>query len=269
MSRARDDLAAGRPEEARDRLRDLVEVSDDRGALDALGEAHYALGDLPEAAAAWFGTGRKGPEVQEATDAWRAHHRDDFAEMWRSLPASVREADEQIPRIAALQRKAIESDPSLDRVVYDPHPAPAESQPEADADEPVGRDGAAPDSSEELDPAAADELPAMDDPGVVEVEHVDELDEADSRDEVATPDESDESDESDEPEATSLRAAEGASATLRPAGDRPKLGKVVPAGSSERKGIDTAMVIALALALFAVICAIVGLVTIVRWVVPG
>ncbi|XVX20750.1 hypothetical protein ACQP1U_02365 [Actinomycetota bacterium] len=263
VSRARDDLTAGRPEDARGRLVDLVEVSDDREALDLLGEAHYALGDLPAAAAVWFGTGRKGPEVQEATDAWRAEHRDDFAAMWRSLPASVREADEQIPRIAALQRKAIEADPSLDRVVYDPNPAPVNPGPEAaddvEASEPPSLEGVVVDEPDDFEePAAADELPAMDDPDVVEVERVDELDDAvDSRAEREDRDDTD------------LRTAEGASAALRPAGDEPTLDKVVPAGPSERKGVDTAMVIALALAVFAVICAIVGLITIVRWVVPG
>ncbi len=49
------------------------------------------MGDLPRAGAMWFAAGAKGPEADAAVAAWREQCGDDFAVMWRSLPAPVRE----------------------------------------------------------------------------------------------------------------------------------------------------------------------------------
>ena len=61
--------------------------------------------DLPAAGAAWFGTARRGTDVDEAVEAWRERHGDHFAQMWSSLPRSVREREGN-KRVDALRRRA-------------------------------------------------------------------------------------------------------------------------------------------------------------------
>lgn len=104
MHRARVDLAAGREWKARDRLVGHLAGEYDAEALELLGEVHYAMRDLPSAGGAWFGTGRRGHDVDEAIEAWRERHHDHFQEMWRSLPRSVRDHDGN-KRVDALRRK--------------------------------------------------------------------------------------------------------------------------------------------------------------------
>lgn len=77
----------------------------DPAALELLGEVYYAMRDLPSAGAAWFGTSRRGADVDEAIEAWRERHSDHFYEMWRSLPRSVRDSVGN-KRVEALRRHA-------------------------------------------------------------------------------------------------------------------------------------------------------------------
>jgi hypothetical protein len=105
VERARADLAAGRAWKARDRLAGHLADSPDPEALELLGEVHYAMGDMPAAGAAWFGTGRRGKDVDEAIEAWRERHADHFEQMWRSLPRTVRDHPGN-PRVEALRRRA-------------------------------------------------------------------------------------------------------------------------------------------------------------------
>lgn len=109
VARAHEDLVAGRAWKARDRLVGYLADSRDPQALDLLGEVLYGMGDLPAAGAAWFGTARKGEDVDAAMSAWRERHADRFGEMYRSLPRSVR-SEPRIARVEALRRKAIEQD---------------------------------------------------------------------------------------------------------------------------------------------------------------
>lgn len=105
VERARADLAAGRAWKARDRLTGHLADNLDPEALELLGEVHYAMGDMPAAGAAWFGTGRRGQDVDEAVEAWRERHNDHFDQMWRSLPRTVRDNPGN-PRVEALRRRA-------------------------------------------------------------------------------------------------------------------------------------------------------------------
>lgn len=103
------DLASGQSWRARDLLCKHLETAADAEALAVLGGVLYGMGDLPAAGAAWFGTAKKGAEVEEAIKAWREHHDEHFGNMWRSLPRSVRRSP-AVPRVEALKRKAIERD---------------------------------------------------------------------------------------------------------------------------------------------------------------
>jgi hypothetical protein len=105
VQRARADLDAGREWKARDRLVGHLAGEYDAEALELLGEVHYSMRDLPSAGAAWFGTTRRGQDVDDAVEAWRERHRDHFTEMWRSLPRPVRE-HEGNTRVDALRRRA-------------------------------------------------------------------------------------------------------------------------------------------------------------------
>lgn len=105
VQRARADLEAGREWKARDRLSSYVAESYDAEALELLGEVHYAMRDLPSAGAAWFGTARRGADVDEAIEAWRDKHSDEFTQMWHSLPRSAR-GHEGNKRVDALRRRA-------------------------------------------------------------------------------------------------------------------------------------------------------------------
>lgn len=105
VERARADLAAGRAWKARDRLTGFLRDEYDDEALELLGEVHHTMGDLPAAGAAWFGTARRGRDVDEAIEAWRERYDDHFPEMWRSLPRTVREQPGN-KRVEALRRRA-------------------------------------------------------------------------------------------------------------------------------------------------------------------
>ena len=105
LGQARADLAAGREWRARERLVAHLAETYDPEALELLGEVQYAMRDLPAAGAAWFGTARRGEDVDAAVDAWREQYSDHFPAMWLSLPAPVRE-HEGNKRVDALRRRA-------------------------------------------------------------------------------------------------------------------------------------------------------------------
>jgi hypothetical protein len=105
VQRARADLDAGREWKARERLVAHLSGEFDAEALELLGEVNYAMRDLPAAGAAWFGTARRGKDVDEAVEAWRERYGDHFAQMWSSLPRSVREREGN-KRVDALRRRA-------------------------------------------------------------------------------------------------------------------------------------------------------------------
>ena len=105
VRRARADLEAGREWKARERLVGHLAAEYDAEALELLGEVSYAMRDLPAAGAAWFGTTRRGKDVDESVEAWRERHGDHFAQMWSSLPRSVRELEGN-KRVDALRRRA-------------------------------------------------------------------------------------------------------------------------------------------------------------------
>jgi hypothetical protein len=105
LEQARAAVDAGVAWRARDLLAAHVEAERDPEALALLGEVYDSMGDLPRAGAIWFAAGAKGGEVDAAVAAWRAHSGDDFAVMWRSLPASVR-AEPMPRRIEALRERA-------------------------------------------------------------------------------------------------------------------------------------------------------------------
>ena len=168
VQHARADLDAGREWKARERLVGQLAAEFDAEALELLGEVNYAMRDLPAAGAAWFGTARRGKDVDEAVEAWRERYGDHFAQMWSSLPRSVREREGN-KRVDALRRRA--------------------EQPKTPA----------------------------------------------------------------HPTGSSSSAAPGSSDDSSPGED----------------GLDAATVIAVALALLFVVCAVIGLVTMLRWVLPG
>lgn len=114
VSRAQEDLVAGRAWKARDRLVGYLAESRDPEALSLLGEVLYVMGDLPAAGAAWFGTARRGDDVDTAISAWRERYADQFGEMYKSLPRSVRQ-EPRIARVEALRHKAIEQDEASGR----------------------------------------------------------------------------------------------------------------------------------------------------------
>lgn len=111
VQRARADLEAGREWKARERLLEHLAGEYDAEALELLGEVYYAMRDLPAAGAAWFGTGRRGQDVDDAIEAWRERHDDHFAQMFRSLPRVVREREGN-KRVDALRRRAEQLDSS-------------------------------------------------------------------------------------------------------------------------------------------------------------
>ena len=111
MDRARDALDGGAAWRARDILVAHVEEENDTEALRLLGEVLHDMGDLPRAGAVWFAAGVKGPRVDRAVAAWRQQANDDFAVMWASLPASVRE-EPRARRVEALREKALAAEPA-------------------------------------------------------------------------------------------------------------------------------------------------------------
>ncbi|KRE63393.1 hypothetical protein [Nostocoides sp. Soil756] len=114
VERARELIEQGRTWQARDLLVEHVGSERDAPALTLLGHVHHGMGDLPRAGAAWFTTGVRGPEADEAVAAWREQSADDFAVMWRSIPAPFRD-EPRPPRLEALRARALTSDPDLDK----------------------------------------------------------------------------------------------------------------------------------------------------------
>jgi len=75
IGRARDDLAAGRPWKARERLRSyLTAYPTDLEALDLLGEVHYEMRDLPAAGAVWTLSLRDDHRSRQAVTALHEEH---------------------------------------------------------------------------------------------------------------------------------------------------------------------------------------------------
>jgi hypothetical protein len=133
VQRARADLEAGREWKARERLLAHLAVDYDAEALELLGEVNFAMRDLPAAGAVWFGTSRRGQDVDDAIEAWRERHHDHFAEMFRSLPRVVREREGN-QRVDALRRRAQQLDSS--------DAPPAHGSPLDTAGAPTGPDAA-------------------------------------------------------------------------------------------------------------------------------
>lgn len=127
MLRARADLEAGREWKARERLVGHLAGEFDAEALELLGEVNYVMRDLPAAGAAWFGTTRRGHDVDEAVEAWRERHGDHFGQMWSSLPRSVRELEGN-KRVDALRRRAEQTQAPATPAAA---PPPADAGPDA------------------------------------------------------------------------------------------------------------------------------------------
>ncbi|WP_404385263.1 hypothetical protein LL946_04675 [Knoellia locipacati] len=89
VTRARKDLAEGRPWSARTRLNGVLAHRQDIEVLDLLATVHHEMGDLPAAGAIWFATGRDDEAAQRSVEAWKEFHRNDAA-LWRSIPGPIR-----------------------------------------------------------------------------------------------------------------------------------------------------------------------------------
>jgi hypothetical protein len=109
VRRAREAREQGQLWKARDELVAHVEGTRDTEALVELGEVLFEMGDLPQAGAVWFAAGAKGRDVDAAVAAWREQAHDDFAVMWRGLPASAR-AQPRPRRLEALRERALSSE---------------------------------------------------------------------------------------------------------------------------------------------------------------
>jgi hypothetical protein len=109
VRRARQAREAGQLWKARDVLVGHVEGARDTEAMVELGEVLFEMGDLPRAGAVWFAAGAKGPDVDAAVTAWREQSHDDFAVMWRGLPASAR-SQPRPRRLEALRERALNAE---------------------------------------------------------------------------------------------------------------------------------------------------------------
>ena len=109
VSRARQAREAGQLWRGRDVLVGHVEGARDTEAMVELGEVLFEMGDLPRAGAVWFAAGAKGPDVDAAVTAWREQSHDDFAVMWRGLPASAR-SQPRPRRLEALRERALNAE---------------------------------------------------------------------------------------------------------------------------------------------------------------
>ncbi|MBE7465744.1 MAG: hypothetical protein HS116_19900 [Planctomycetes bacterium] len=90
LERARQDLAAGRPDLARDRLHGFLNTLARRGlyradAYELLGEIHLEMKDLPRAGAAWLLTSKSGPDVERAVAACYARYGKDGTALLQAL----------------------------------------------------------------------------------------------------------------------------------------------------------------------------------------
>ena len=109
VRRSREAREAGQLWKARDVLVGHVEGTRDAEAMVELGEVLFEMGDLPRAGAVWFAAGAKGPDVDAAVTAWREQSHDDFAVMWRALPASAR-SQPRPRRVEALRERALNAE---------------------------------------------------------------------------------------------------------------------------------------------------------------
>lgn len=91
LGRATDDLAAGRPWKARERLASFVASTGryDRRVLSLLGDVCYAMADVPEAGRWWLLAGRAGPEVETAIDVFVQESGRDPQRIARQLPSAI------------------------------------------------------------------------------------------------------------------------------------------------------------------------------------
>jgi len=228
-------LATGQAWKARDLLEDHLEQERDPQAMKLLGEVLHRMGDLPGAGAAWFATSAKGPLIDEAIAAWRADHDDDFVAMWTSIPASARR-EPLTPKLSALRAKALEAKPDLD----DAHPSDART---SDV-KPAKRTPSA---------GAMVEAPAQATPSQSAM--VESPAKAQRKPEAAK-----------SPDQGSKDSLRDESASSWKGGNR-------HAGTDGKdaavEGFDAAKVIAWILAALFVVCAVVGLITILQWIVPG
>lgn len=90
LDRARRDLAAGRPDLARDRLTGFLYTLHRQGEYNQeayllLGKVLFAMRDLPQAGAAWLLTERHGPDVDEAVQAFHKRYGRDPLNVLRAL----------------------------------------------------------------------------------------------------------------------------------------------------------------------------------------
>lgn len=240
LAQAREALRAGDAERAQALLEARIDATPDPEALRLLGELFHDQGDLARAGAAWFGAAVKGPEVNEAIEAWRSAQDGDFGRMWRSLPKSVRRRPGSA-RVEALRSRALG---------------------QASARTAAGEAGPA---------AAKPSVPAAGSPGAASAGGT----------ATSTAQES----ASDGPDlavgAQGVRASADTSpervdldpkAAREPLAQRRSVGGAVTdvdEGDDSGRGFDAAQVIAWVLAAFFVVCAIVGLITILQWLVPG
>lgn len=93
LTRARADLESGRAWKARDRLSGLLTDRQDDEVLDLLAQVHREMGNLPDAGALWFVTGRDDGAAREALAAWRERFGSDIARI-NSIPGPVRRGRE-------------------------------------------------------------------------------------------------------------------------------------------------------------------------------
>jgi len=92
LDRARADLAAGRPDLARDRLTGFLYTLHRRGeyreeAYALLGEAYFAMKEYARAGAAWLLTTRTGADVDQAVQAFHARYGREPAAVLHQLKA--------------------------------------------------------------------------------------------------------------------------------------------------------------------------------------
>lgn len=115
LSRAQADIEAGRLWKARDRLHGVfVSRPGDQSVLELLGEVHFLMGDLPQAARFWMLTERSGPDVDAAIAAFEERYARDPGSALVALPIKV--SISQYPpdvrnRIEAMSSRADETKP--------------------------------------------------------------------------------------------------------------------------------------------------------------
>lgn len=114
MSRARDDLAAGRAWKARDRLQGLLAHRQDEEVLELLAEVHHQVGDLPSAGGLWFVLGRDDVMARAAAAAWRERYASPQAR-WFSIPSTIRKARGSNARLEELKQDYQRYEHSEDR----------------------------------------------------------------------------------------------------------------------------------------------------------